>query len=157
MADQELQKEEEKRGPGRPPNPKPVEPVTIPIEQVQAMMQMLIAESRKPVRDPIKEQQTARMKEHNRQGLKDQRDMKIAKFQNCNHMQRPGSILTGCSAIAWATQSDGITRGFCQHCGTGFSPRKEECISQEIWEAYKHLIRIPTHPAGNVSYTFQNA
>jgi len=133
------------------------EPVMIPADQVQAMMRVLIEESRKPVRDPIKENQIKRMKEHNRQGLDDARNLKLAKFNNCSHMQRPGSILTGCSAVAWATQSDGIVRGPCQHCGTLFSPIKAECLSEEVWAAYKYLIRIPTHPAGDLSYTFQHA
>lgn len=149
--------EEVKRGPGRPPKEPTPSGTMVPIEQVSAMMQMLIAESRKPVIDPIKENQKARMKEHNKRGLDDARQVKINKFNNCSHMQRPGSILTGCSAVAWATQSDGITRGHCQHCGTFFSPKKDECLSEEIWAAYKHMIRIPTHPAGNINYTFQNA
>lgn len=142
------------------PKEEPVQPDNqgmIPAEQVMAMMKVLMEEARKPVRDPIKENQAKRMKEHNKQGLEDQRKLKIAKFQNCSHMQRPGSILTGCSAIAWATQSDGKIRGHCQHCGTIFSPVKNECISEEIWEAYKYMIRIPTHPAGDLAYTSQHA
>ena len=131
--------------------------VNMTTEQFQNLMEAMITASRKPLHDPIKEKQVKRMKEHNAQGIADQRQMKIAKFQNCSHMQRPGSILTGCSAVAWATQSDGKVRGFCQHCGTMFSPVKEECLSPEIHEAYRLLLRIPTHPAGDLNYTFQHA
>ena len=129
------------------------EQVMVPIENVQAMLQALLAESRKPVIDPIKEQQKARMKEHNRALQKDAHQIKINRFQNCTHMQRPGSILTGCSAIAWATQSDGVVRGFCQHCQTLFSPVAGECASKEIHESYNSWRRVPTHPSGNVVYT----
>lgn len=134
-----------------PEKPTEVEGVAIPASQVAEMMRVLLQEARKPVIDPIKEKQKQRMREHNKELQKDALQVKLNKFHNCNHMQRPGSAYNGCSAIAWATQSDGITRGPCQHCGTFFSPKKEECISEEVWEAYKHFIRIPTHPAGHIS------
>lgn len=150
-----MEEVEEKRGPGRPP--KESGQVSMSPEQLQTLISTLVAEARKPLIDPIKEQQKARMKEHNRKGIEDNKNVRLNRFRNCSHMQRPGSILTGCSAVAWATQSDGIVRGVCQHCNTLFSPREDECLDKEIHAAYKHLLRIPTHPAGNVSYTFQNA
>ncbi len=131
--------------------------VNITLDQFQMMMQMIVAESRKPVRDEMKESQKKRMQDSNRNSIRDKNAFLLDKFRSCSHMQRPGSILTGCSAVAWATQSDAKVRGTCQHCGTLFSPVREECLHQEIWEAYKHLIRIPTHPAGNVNYDFQHA
>jgi hypothetical protein len=89
--------------------------------------------------------------------MRDQQKMLAARFESCNHMQLPGSVMTGCSCIAWATQSDGKKRGTCQHCGTVFSSVREECASQEIWEAYKMLVRLPTHPTGNINTVFQSA
>lgn len=147
---------EEKRGPGRPPNPKP-DQVSMSPDQLQTLITTLIHEARKPVIDPLKEKQKARAKEHYTAMVKDQHDLKVRQFQNCNHMQAPGSILTGCACIGWATQSDGKVRGVCQHCNTLFSPVREECLSEEVFQAYGHLRRLPTHPGGNVAYTFQQA
>src|SRR5260221_819899 len=141
----------------QPPVEAPSGNVNITLDQFQMMMQMIVAESRKPVRDEMKESQKKRMQDSNRNSIRDKNAFLLDKFLSCSHMQRPGSILTDCSAVAWATQSDAKDRGTCQHCGTLFSPVREECLHQEIWEAYKHLIRIPTHPAGNVNYDFQHA
>lgn len=139
------------------PTQKPEGTVNISLEQFQLLMQTLISESRKPVHDEMKESQKKRMQTQNRSAIKDKNAFLLSKFRACSHMQRPGSILTGCSAVAWATQSDGRVRGTCQHCGTLFSPVKDECLHTEIAEAYKHLIRIPTHPAGNVNFDWQHA
>lgn len=147
---------EEKRGPGRPPNPKP-EQISMSHEQYQTLISTLIAEARKPVIDPIKEKQALRMKEHNKALAKDNYNVLINRFRGCNHMQSPGSILTGCCCVAWATQSDGHVRGVCQHCNTLFSPLRDECLSEEIHQMYNVLRRLPTHPGGQVSYTFQQA
>jgi hypothetical protein len=97
------------------------------------------------------------MREHNRMLQRDQRDMLLARFRSCNHMQYPGSVMTGCSCIGWATQSDGKKRGTCQHCGTVFSPVREECIADEVWQAYSMLVRVPTHPGGNINSIWQSA
>ncbi|PWT73643.1 MAG: hypothetical protein C5B60_07930 [Chloroflexi bacterium] len=158
-----------------PPPPEPVEPEEEPVEpdkekepehatvvsmtsvQFQQMIQAVIAESRKPVVDEKKLAQQVRMREHNRMLASDQRKMLITRFYSCNHMQLPGSVMTGCSAIAWANQSDGKRRGTCMHCGTIFSSERSECISDEIWQAYKMLVRLPTHPAGNIETVFQSA
>jgi hypothetical protein len=148
---------EPKPEPKTEPEAPPSQTVSIPFEQFQVFMQALLAESRKPHVDPMKENQKKRMQAQNRSAIKDKNDFLLAKFRNCSHMQRPGSILTGCSAVAWATQSDGRVRGTCQHCGTLFSPIKEECLHPEMHEAYKQLIRIPTHPAGNVNFDWQHA
>jgi hypothetical protein len=137
----------------------PSQTVSIPFEQFQVFMQTLLTESRKPPIDEMKERQKARMKAQNRSSIKDKEKFLLQKFYNCSHMQRPGSILTGCSAVAWATQSDALVRGSCQHCGSLFSPRLEECIPchPDVHAAYKELIRIPTHPAGNVRFDWQHA
>lgn len=131
--------------------------VSMSAKQFQDVIAAVIYESRKPVRDERLVEQQARMREHNRMLAKDTRDMAIARFHSCNHMQLPGTAVSGCSCIAWATQDDKVRRGTCQHCGTCFSPIREECISDEIWRAYPLLIRIPTHPAGNINTVFQSA
>lgn len=131
--------------------------VSMTAEQFREIMQAIIFEARKPIIDEMKVAQTKRMREHNRQMQQDNREMLLARFRSCNHMQLPGSVMTGCSCIAWATQSDGKRRGTCQHCGTMFSPNKEECLSEEIWRAYPMLVRVPTHPGGNINSIFQSA
>jgi hypothetical protein len=127
------------------------------IDQFQAGLLNVIGEARKPVIDAQKLEQQLRMREHNRLLAKDAREMLITRFRSCNHMQLPGSVMSGCSCIAWATQDDKVRRGVCQHCGTVFSPKREECIADEIWQAYGLLARIPTHPAGNINSVFQSA
>lgn len=140
-----------------PQDAPPASGVNVSLEQFQMMMTFIAQELRKPVVDPIKEQQRQRMKEHNKVMRKDALEVLLNRFRGCNHMQLPGGAYTGCCCVAWGTQSDGKVRGVCQHCNTLFSPVREECLHQEIWEMYQHLRRLPTHPSGNVSYTFQQA
>lgn len=146
------------------PEPDKEEPEKEPAGQMAAMMAKFeqaldtaISAARRPVINEQEERQKRRMKEHMRQLAKDEAVLSQNKFRMCSHMQYPGSVMTGCSVIAWATQSDGVRRGTCMHCGTIFSPKREECQSDEIWEAYRTLVRIPTHPGGNVNSVFQNA
>jgi len=139
------------------PEETPADRISMTSRELQQFMQLVIKEARRPV---IDEKVVARQKhtrEHNQMLRRDQRNMLIQRFRNCNHMQNPGSVMSGCAAIAWATQSDGKKRGTCQHCGTVFSPIKEECLADEIWKAYPMLVRLPTHPAGNVNTIFQSA
>ena len=58
--------------------------------------------------------------------------------KNCSHLREDGT-----SVIAWAVQSDGITRGVCQHCTTSFSPRREECIDDYVFSVYETVRKIP--------------
>lgn len=131
--------------------------VTMTAAQFREIMETVVKEARKPVVDEMVVARRKRTREHNQQLAKDQRTMLIQRFRNCNHMHMPGSVMTGCAAIAWATQSDGKRRGTCQHCGTIFSPVKEECLADEIWQSYSQLVRLPTHPAGNVNNIFMSA
>lgn len=133
------------------------QPLSMTPEQFESLLARVISETRKPVIDEMKVAQQKRTREHNRQMQKDNRQMQLNRFYNCNHMQLPGSVMSGCAAIAWATQSDGKRRGVCQHCGTLFSPERSECVSDEIWQAYKMLVRLPTHPSGNINNVFQSA
>lgn len=127
------------------------------MSKFEQAMGTAIAEARKPIRDERVIARLQRMKEHNHAMQKDQRETLIARFHNCNHMQLPGSVMTGCSCIAWATQSDQKKRGVCQHCGTIFSSERSECLNDEIYESYKMMVRMPTHPAGNFNTIFQSA
>jgi hypothetical protein len=122
-------------------------------EQFHALLRAV----RQPVVDERRERRQKMWQERNRQEMKESVEMQVRRFRGCNHMQLPGSVLTGCSRIAWATQSDNKRRGPCQRCGTIFSPVREECISDEIWKAYATMIRIPTHPAGHTNFIFQTA
>ena len=131
--------------------------VSMTAAQFQQIMQVVVKEARKPVVDERTLARQQRTREHNQALARDQREMLINRFRSCNHMQMPGSVMTGCACIAWATQSDGKKRGTCQHCGTIFSPVREECLSEEIWRAYSMLVRLPTHPAGNINSIFQSA
>lgn len=150
---------EEKPDKEEEPEEKPDEQerVSLTAAQFQQIMQAVVKEARKPVVDDITLARRKRTREQNQLLAVDQREMLINRFHNCNHMQMPGSVMTGCSCIAWATQSDGRKRGTCQHCGTIFSPIREECLSEEIWRAYSMLVRLPTHPAGNINNVFQSA
>lgn len=153
----EPDEEPEPADPDKEKEPEHATIVSMTAIQFQEMIQTVISESRKPVTDEKKLAQQLRMREHNKMLARDQRQMLITRFHSCNHMQLPGSVMTGCSAIAWATQSDGKRRGTCMHCGTIFSSERSECISDEVWQAYRMLIRLPTHPAGNIETVFQSA
>lgn len=151
------------RPPTPEPEPKPDEPfdpneagLRLTASDLREVLSVVIAEARKPVKDERMIARLKRMREHNRSMQKDQREMLHIRFKSCDHMQLPGSVMTGCSCIAWATQSDGKRRGTCQHCGTIFSSERSECLNDEIWEAYKMLVRLPTHPAGNFNHIFQS-
>jgi hypothetical protein len=139
------------------PEPEPGDSMKLNANDFKELISTVIAEARKPVKDERLMARIKRMREHNRAMQGDQREMLYSRFKNCNHMQLPGSVMTGCSCIAWATQSDGKRRGTCQHCGTIFSSERAECLNDEIWEAYKTLVRLPTHPAGNFNHVFQSA
>jgi hypothetical protein len=159
------------RQPPKPPEPEPQEPdkekepeetpaskiVQMTAGEFQQVIQAVIKEARRPVIDERTISRQKRTREHNQMLREDQRNMLIQRFRSCNHMQMPGSVMSGCAAIAWATQSDGRKRGTCQHCGTIFSPLQEECLTDEIWQAYAMLVRLPTHPAGNINHVFQAA
>jgi hypothetical protein len=152
-------------GPGGPKPPKdPNEPeedeppaAARSVSMTRDQFERFVQEMRKPVRDERAIARQQRTREHNRQLALDNIRVRIDRFHSCNHMQSPGSVMTGCSCIAWATQSDGKKRGTCQHCGTVFSAERSECLSKEIWEAYKMLVRLPTHPAGNINLTSTSA
>ena len=114
----------------------------------EGLSKVLIAARTAPV-DPIKEKQRERAE-------KTKTETEAAYWANLRHraLSCPGnhrrSNMT--SAVAWATQSDQVTRGICQHCFTVFSPRLQECCCPEVHEQYKELIRVPTNTTDSVNY-----
>ncbi len=103
--------------------------------------------ARKPPYDPVKEKQKERAIVAKKTAEDGYWAAAKDRAHNCTHMRND---LT--SAIAWARQSDGVTRGPCMHCGTLFSPIRGECVSQEIFDSYKERIRIPSSRADSVVY-----
>lgn len=149
--------EEEEEGEEEEEKPKGGQSAAGVVSMTERQFAMLVTELRKPQINPQLELRKKRTQEHNRALMRDQHKLMNARFLGCNHMQHPGSVLTGCSVIAWATQSDGRKRGICMHCSTIFSSVRSECASQEIFEAYPMLVRMPTHPGGNINTVFQTA
>jgi hypothetical protein len=103
--------------------------------------------ARKPPVSEFHEKQQARAHEAKLQAQKAYWEGQILRAENCSHQREDQS-----SAIAWARQSDGVTRGICQHCPALFSPRREECLTEEIWQQYKEKLRIPTQRGNSVVY-----
>ena len=126
---------------------------------VKALAQV-VDNIRKPVIDPVKEAQHERARRTKEQSEKSFWEQARNRAQNCTHLREDMS-----SAIAWAEQSDvyadypdlceakkitgaaqqtRLMRGTCQHCQTLFSPRREECVSDFVYENYSAMRRIPT-------------
>ena len=96
----------------------------------QQAMQTLVTEMRKPPVDPIKEAQKKREQETKDANLKAYWERKAQKKKNCSHSRQDGTCV-----IAWATQSDNVTRGYCPNCDSTFSP--------EDGQMYKEQLRRP--------------
>jgi hypothetical protein len=115
---------------------------------------------RRPPIDPVKEAQHARAQKAKENAEASYWKQAVGRSENCTHLREDMS-----SAIAWAEQSDTyadypdlcerlkitgtnqmvrITRGTCQHCQTLFSPRREECVSDNIHQRYNEFRRIRT-------------
>lgn len=107
--------------------------------QTKAMIETIVAEIRKPPVDPIKEVQKARMEKAKNEANDSYWKSKAAKKKNCAHMRQNGT-----TNIAWATQSDGVERGFCPYCQSEFGP--------EDGELYQKLRRIPRGMIESVRY-----
>jgi hypothetical protein len=103
--------------------------------------------ARKPPVSEFHEKQQARAHEAKLQAQKAYWEGQVLRANSCSHQREDQS-----SAIAWARQSDGITRGICQHCPALFSPKREECLTEEIWSQYKEKLRIPTQRGNSVVY-----
>lgn len=109
------------------------------VPMFQKMLETVVAEMRKPPVDPIKEAQKAREKLTKEQGLKEYWERKANRKKSCSHQRQNGSC-----AIAWATQSDGIERGFCPYC--------ESVITPEDGKLYEELRRMNRGMMESVRY-----
>lgn len=92
----------------------------------QEMMQTLVSEIRKPPFDPIKEAQKKREQATKIKALEEYWAKKAAKKKNCAHSRQDGTCV-----IAWATQSDNVTRGYCPNCDSTFGPEDGEIYLQQ--------------------------
>lgn len=131
---------------------------TVPVEFFTQMLAMFaekmnegIRESIKAARevpvDPIKEAQKARAAKTKKEAEEAHWGQLQSRFLQCSHLRDDGS-----SCICWAIQSDNVQRGYCPHCYCVFSPIRGECSSQEVFEKYKDVIRLPTRTGNSVLY-----
>lgn len=86
----------------------------------------IVAEIRKPPYDPIKEAQKVREHATKVKALEEYWAKRAAKKKNCAHSRQDGTCV-----IAWATQSDGVQRGYCPNCDSTFSPEDGELYHQQ--------------------------
>ena len=117
------------------------------IQTLSTSMKQIVEEIRKPPHDPIREAQMERARKTKEQAEKFYWEAMCSRAENCTHQREDMT-----SAVAWAQQSDGKIRGTCQHCQTLFSPVREECVSQKVFEMYPDLRRIPTQRGSGVLY-----
>lgn len=100
-----------------------------------------------------KDERTEQHRLRMRAQLNEDRASNMKKWENCSHMR--SHPYSGTSRIAWATQSDGITRGTCMHCGCPFSPVASELpdfdgkTSPRMLDWYKRMIGVPMTAAQN--------
>jgi hypothetical protein len=95
----------------------------------------------------FKDDQTQRHRKRMQAQLVETRKNEIAKWQRCTHMR--AHPYSGTSRIAWATQSDGVTRGTCMGCACPFSPIADELPEPFMVEWYKRMISVPMTAAQN--------
>jgi vacuolar-type H+-ATPase subunit H len=103
--------------------------VALSEEGIANMIASAIEAARRPILDPQAEQAKRREKAQMRASIERMEQMKKARERACNHLREDGS-----AAIAWATQSDRVTRGVCQHCNRVITPQDAD---------YVQLLRIP--------------
>lgn len=115
------------------------ENVSISAAQLEQILRTLVSEIRKPPVDPIKEIQKKREQETKIAALAQYWERKKQKKANCSHSRQDGTCV-----IAWATQSDGQTRGYCPNCDSTFAP--------EDGEIYKEQMRRPKGLMESVRY-----
>jgi hypothetical protein len=76
------------------------------------------------------------------------RQADVEKWKRCTHMR--SHPYSGTARIAWATQSDGITRGVCMGCGCFFSPVEAELADSSAMKGwYQKMIAVPQTVAAN--------
>lgn len=95
-------------------------------------------------RDALRDRGRKRMQAQ----LRETREAEILKWKRCSHMR--AHPYSGTSRIAWATQSDGLTRGTCMGCGCPFSPVTSDLpdpVAMKGW--YEKMIAVPQTVAAN--------
>jgi len=107
--------------------------------QLEQILRTLVAEIRKPPVDPVKEIQKAREQKTKTESLASYWANKFRKRDRCRHEREDASCV-----IAWATQSDGIERGYCPNCDWNFTPDDKEL--------YDEVRRMPRGRKDNVRY-----
>ena len=95
----------------------------------------------------VKREQTERARLRTRAQLAENRLAEMAKWERCSHMR--SHPYSGTSRIAWATQSDGVTRGTCMGCACPFSPIASELPDPKMVDWYKRMIAVPQTIAAN--------
>ena len=108
-------------------------------KQLEDILRVLVAEIRKPPVDPIKEIQKAREQKTKVESLASMWANKFRKRDGCRHEREDGTCV-----VAWATQSDGVERGFCPNCQWNFTP--------EDGELYNTVRRMNRGRKDNVRY-----
>lgn len=99
-------------------------------------------------RDHEKEARDKRHRERMRAQQHENMQNDLAKWRRCSHMR--SHPYSGTSRIAWATQSDGFTRGTCMACACPFSPNSEELpFPKEMKGWYERMIAVPMTAAQN--------
>lgn len=99
-------------------------------------------------RDREKEARQEKHRLRMRQQQNETMQNKLAKWRRCSHMR--SHPYSGTSRIAWATQSDGVTRGTCMACECPFSPIASELpFPNEMKGWYERMIAVPMTAAQN--------
>jgi hypothetical protein len=116
-----------------------VAPGLLTTVQLEEILRTLVSEIRKPPFDPVKEAQKKREQETKIKALATYWENKKKKKLSCSHLREDGTCL-----IAWATQSDGIERGYCPNCDSTFFP--------EDGEIYQKVRLLPRGRKENIRY-----
>ena len=98
--------------------------------QLQNLLATVIEEARKPYIDKdaaeLKEKRRLRL----RAAMLEMQAAEKARQENCTHLREDNT-----SVIAWMTNTDGVTRGFCPHC---------TAVIDEDHPQRAALLRVPT-------------
>jgi len=135
-----------RKKPGPKPRPAPdfSEETILKLGQIIAAGFAAAEEVKNKEKNALKEKHRKRMQAQ----LMETRQGEVEKWKRCSHMR--SHPYSGTSRIAWATQSDGITRGTCMGCGCFFSPVEAELadpVAMKGW--YQKMISVPQTVAAN--------
>ena len=108
--------------------------LTIRKSDMSELLKAVLEEAKKPYVDPDKVASAERARQRIREQRLMNEQMQHQRQASCPHRREDST-----SAIAWATQSDGITRGVCQHCNRLVVPVDAD---------YKELRKVPDRAPG---------